>query len=159
MLKLLLPLIVVLVGFGVGAGGALFLAPAGTSSQDAKKASNAASTPKNEESTGTNEFVRLSNQFVVPVVTNDQIEAMMVLSLSLEVDPGLTEAIYSREPKLRDIFLRVLFDHANSGGFNGTFTEARMLDMLRMALKETAQKEMGEGVHNVLIIDISRQKV
>ena len=69
------------------------------------------------------EYVKLNNQFVVPVVEDGRVAAMVVLSLSLEVEAGNTEAVYQREPKLRDAFLQVLFDHANVGGFCGSFTD------------------------------------
>ena len=66
-------------------------------------------------------------------------------------------AIYSKEPKLRDSFLQVLFDHANIGGFDGAFTNANNLAVLRGALREVAQKDMGDQVTDVLIVEIARQ--
>jgi hypothetical protein len=79
------------------------------------------------------------------------------MSLTLEVRPGATEAVYLREPKLRDALLQVMFDHANAGGFKGVFTDGANLILLRSALFETAQKTLGDIVLNVLISDISRQ--
>lgn len=56
------------------------------------------------------------------------------------------------------MFLRVLFDHANAGGFRGTFTDGSTLVALRRALLEAARSAMGaEGVLDVLITDIVRQ--
>ena len=49
------------------------------------------------------------------------------------------------EPKLRDVFLQVLFDHANMGGFRGAFTRSDVLEPLRTALREAAQKHLGKG--------------
>jgi flagellar protein FliL len=103
------------------------------------------------------DYVKLSNQFVVPVVEDGRVAAMVILSLTLEVPPGSSEAIYSREPKLRDAFLQVLFDHANAGGFRGAFTDGANLVILRTALREVARKIMAEGVSDVLIADIVRQ--
>ncbi|MGR3659621.1 MAG: flagellar basal body-associated FliL family protein [Paracoccaceae bacterium] len=105
------------------------------------------------------EYVKLNNQFVVPVVNGEQVSALVVMTLSLETVPGMTEAIYAREPKLRDAFLQVMFDHANMGGFDGSFTSSTALDILRKALREVAQKEFGEDISNVLIVGIARQDV
>jgi flagellar FliL protein len=82
---------------------------------------------------------------------------MVVLSLSLEVAPGHTEDVYSREPKIRDAFLQVLFDHANSGGFRGSFTDGSNLVVLRRALQEKAVAVLGDIVTDVLITEIARQ--
>lgn len=104
------------------------------------------------------EFVKMSNQFVIPVVEGNSIAALVVISLSLETRPGISDEIYDREPKLRDAFLRILFDHANMGGFKGaSFIQTETLDLLRTALREVAQEEIGPEVLNVLIMDIIRQ--
>ena len=103
------------------------------------------------------EYVKLNNQFVVPVLQEGRIRSLVILSLSLEVAPGTTEQVYAREPKLRDGFLRILFDHANTGGFSGTFTDGANLVMLRAALLESAQRVIGQTVTDVLISDMARQ--
>jgi len=103
------------------------------------------------------DYVRLNNQFVVPVLTGGRISAYAILSISLETMPGSGEAVYSREARLRDGFLRVLFDHANSGGFSGNFTDAARMQVLRAGLREAAQAVLGATVTDVLIIDLVRQ--
>lgn len=103
------------------------------------------------------DYVKLNNQFVVPVVQNGQVASMVILALSLEVTVGGTEQVYALEPKLRDVFLQVLFDHANSGGFNGDFTASKNMVVLRDALREVAIKVLGANLTDVLIIDIARQ--
>lgn len=105
------------------------------------------------------DFVKLNNQFVVPVVASGKVEALVILTLSLETAPGTRDLIYDIEPKLRDAFLQVLFDHSNMGGFQGAFTRSNNLDILRGALLEVAQRQIGHGVHSVLIVDIARQDV
>lgn len=106
---------------------------------------------------GLPEYVKLNNQFVVPVVEEGRVKAMVVLSLSLEIEAGLSETIYDREPKLRDAFLQVLFDHANTGGFSGSFTDGANLVVLRTSLHEAAALILGTAVMDVLITDIARQ--
>jgi len=53
----------------------------------------------------------------------------------------------------------VFFDHANTGGFKGTFTNANNMNILRKALLETAIDTTGDLVSDVLIMDIARQDV
>ena len=103
------------------------------------------------------DYVKLNNQFVIPVVEDGNVAALVVLSLSLEVTTGSTETVFLSEPKLRDVFLQVLFDHANAGGFKGSFTDASNLVVLRQALQEVAMQVLGDSVKDVLIVDIARQ--
>ncbi len=110
-----------------------------------------------EASTGTPDYVKLNNQFVVPVVKNGLVRSLVVMSLSLELNSGGPELVYQREPKLRDAFLQVLFDHANNGGFDGNFTSGRNMDNLRRALRESATTALGTDVSSVLIVDVVRQ--
>ncbi|WP_425092247.1 flagellar basal body-associated protein FliL [Tropicimonas sp. S265A] len=103
------------------------------------------------------EYIRLNNQFVVPVVRNGAVSALVILSLTVEADAGTREAVFAMEPKLRDALLSTLFDHANTGGFEGVFTETHTLAGLRAALRETAKSLMPETIRDILIMDLVRQ--
>lgn len=103
------------------------------------------------------EFVKLNNQFIVPIVEKGNVAALVVMSLSIEAKLGNLELIYEREPKLRDGFLQILFDHANIGGFAGQFTEARNMKALRGALTDVARKIIGDAATGVLITEIIRK--
>lgn len=158
MLRKLLPILLLLLGTGAGIGAALVLRPAPDELADP------CGTPQPHETEVLEtpaelafDYVKLNNQFVIPVVAEAKIKALVVLSLSLEVAAGSSEAVYAREPKLRDAFLRVMFDHANSGGFDGAFTSNGNLAGLRAALVQAAQQILGEAAHDVLIVDIVRQ--
>ncbi len=178
----LLPILLFLVGTGAGIGAGIAFAPsdAPTSEQsdaaetedhgeaeddhgDAKEDKHAAAADDHGDDHGDGpvepDYIKLNNQFVVPVVASDRVEALVILSLSIEAEASLRDTIFAREPKIRDAFLQVLFDHANMGGFQGAFTKARTLDVLRTALTEVARKEFGPDVHRVLIMNIARQDV
>lgn len=179
MIRKLLPIILALVGLGVGIGAGMFLRPAhepaaetttaegaataeGEAAPKEGEATKAEAAPKEGEAAATDaengpEYVKLSNQFVIPVLEQGQVASMVILALTLEVTHGTSEATYTREPKLRDAFLQVLFDHANSGGFKGAFTDGSNLILLRKALLEAAQSAVGANVTDVLISDIARQ--
>ena len=165
MLKLLIPLVLALLGLGAGVGAGLALkAPAkDTKAADCAlpaDAGHAAGPPETKLGTPKpleRDYVKLNNQFVVPVVHDGKIRALVVMSLSLEVTKGQGEAVYPREPKLRDAFLRVMFDHANAGGFDGDFTANGNMLPLREGLLNAARQILGDAVTDVLIIEIVRQ--
>jgi hypothetical protein len=149
MIRKLLPVFLLVLGTGAGMGAGLFLRPSTAPPEE-----KAAPSPDPKVA---RDYVRLPNQFVVPILENGRVQSLVILSLSLEVPVGGSEAVYAREPKLRDGFLQVLYGHANAGGFRGTFTEPAAMDPLRRALFETATSILGEGVSDVLISEMVRQ--
>jgi len=164
MMRKLIPIILLCLGVagGIGAGLALRptpgpIEPEQTSEQSEPSEANAArDDPKKNE---TKEYVKLNNQFIVPIVHKPLVASLVVLSLSIEIEAGQADIVYSHEPKLRDVLLQVLFDHANIGGFGGAFTNANTMDILRISLTEAAQAVLGPSVSGVLITDIARQDV
>ncbi|MEX0317841.1 MAG: flagellar basal body-associated protein FliL [Ruegeria sp.] len=178
MIKKLLPVVFLIVGLGAGAGAGLVLGPAGSGNTTSEKdpahaekepeAANAdhkvpkptthfASKDNEGYDSSDYEYLKLTKQFVVPIVEQDRISGLVTLSLSLEANPGISEAFYAVEPKLRDGFLQILFDHANMGGFDGAFTQSGNLETLRSALLTVVQREFGDDVTKVLITSIARQ--
>ena len=159
----LIPVILALLGLGVGAGAGMMLQPEPEpvainpcGDVDTEKPADTGKEMANDAPADT-EFVKINNQFVVPVVADGSISSLVVLSLNIEVDLGGREAVYKREPKLRDEFLQVMFNHANTGGFDGVFTQSSRLDPLRTALLEVAQSILGNSVRDVLVTNIVRQ--
>lgn len=170
----LLPIVLVVLGLGAGVGAGIVLAPAHetaacdpggeepchepaeTEGHDTSAAAQAPEIPAPGE---TFDYVKLNNQFVIPVISADTVTALVVVSLTLEVTAGTNTAIFDREPRLRDAFLQILFDFAYSGGFDGPFTQSANLATLRRALRETGQSVIGPDVRDVLIVDLVRQEV
>ena len=166
-MKKLFPLILVLIGLGIGIGAGLFLRPAAQTAEpgtdtESHGAGEAVAKPEAEAEAEVDpeslpDYVKMNNQFVVPVLADGRVTSMVIMALSLEVKKGTTEHIYSREPKVRDAMLQVMFDHANAGGFDGSFTDGANLVFLRAALLEAARSTVGDDVTDVLISDIARQ--
>lgn len=181
MIKKLLPILLLLIGTGAGVGAGVFLRPAPApvdhaeageggeehGTEDAAHADDGAHGDKAAPSAdkghdgaapkADRDYVKMSNQFVIPVVEDGAVSSMVLLALSIEIQAGQRDAIFLREPKLRDSFLQVLFDHANVGGFRGAFTDSNRLEVLRAALREVAIRDAGKIVSDVLIHDIARQ--
>ena len=161
MIKLLIPPIILVLGAGAGVFGGSYLRPAEETSAtvsdgESEQKDTAAGDSEEEASV---EFIKFNNQFIVPVVEDDAVRSLVVVSLGLEMMAGETGSAFSAEPKLRDLFLQILFDHANIGGFDAEFTNARNLDFLKDALTISAQSILGDSVVSVLITDLARQDV
>ena len=168
MLRLILPILLLLAGLGAGVGaGVLLRAPAPEETAEPEnteaeteteaEAETDTARPPEQGAPGQSEFVRLNNQFIVPIVRDGTVRSLVILSLSVEVDLGNTEFVFSQEPRLRDSFLQVLFAHANAGGFDGGFTQAIAMDPLRVGLRDAATQVLGAIARDVLITDITRQ--
>ncbi|MEM7722207.1 MAG: flagellar basal body-associated FliL family protein [Pseudomonadota bacterium] len=173
MIRLLLPVLLLLIGTGAGVGAGLFLGGSAPASGDAEHDTHAAADDEHgsddhdedhgaehghgETSSEGLEYVRLNNQFIVPIVHHGSVRSLVVMSLTLEIEAGANSLVFRLEPRLRDAFLQVMFAHANSGGFDGSFTEAAAMAPLREALTEAAHGVLADEVHDVLIVDITRQ--
>ena len=167
MVAKLFPLLLALIGLGAGVGGGIVLRPSlddmamdnpcGDVDHQMDDGHDMHKKETADEENANYDYVKLNNQFVVPVVQDGRVNSLVVMSISLEVTPGQSEIIYQIEPKLRDLFLQVLFDHANTGGFSGQFTKSTRMNTLRTSLREAAQKILGDAVSKVLIGDVVRQ--
>ncbi|MEM9249422.1 MAG: flagellar basal body-associated FliL family protein [Pseudomonadota bacterium] len=176
MAKLLLPLLLAFIGAGAGIGAGIFMRPP---PEDLEAAAEAGVQTNVEEqhaegsgeyTIGTRpipdrerppleerDFVRMNNQFVVPVLSDGKVQSLVVLSISLETGLEMRSTVFSREPKLRSALLQVMFDHANAGGFSENFTGAAKIESLRKRLWEAARPILGPELYDVLITDIARQ--
>lgn len=165
MKKLILPVVMLLGGSGAGIASGIFLlpppAPAEEEHADAAcpLPAEGAALPEPAAYDTPSAFVQLANQFIVPVVEGEDVTALVILSLSVEAPLGEEATVLADEPRLRDAFLQVLFDHANTGGFNGAFTASETMRSLRLALDAAAKETIGDLARQVLIIDIVRQDV
>lgn len=167
MLSKLLPVILLIVGLGGGIGAGIMLAPApevpemaeGEHAEGEHDEHGEEEDVSIDEEAVPNDFIKIANQFVIPVVERDQLSALVVMSLTLEAKPGMTARVHNFEPKLRDAFLQVLFDHANMGGFRGAFTRSEVLDPLRASLREEGKRYLGKDLIDVLILEVTRQDV
>ncbi len=166
----ILPILIVLIGLVAGAGAGIFLRPAammqaeecrddGHGSCDAEIAADTGRGEEIEPDPNNVYYVKLSKQFVVPVVKDSRVSSMVVMSLSIETTPTVGDIVFAREPKLRDALLAVMFLHANSGGFDGQFTSSEAMNDLRGSLLEATRDVIGDDIYSVLVTDILRQDV
>ncbi|NPD16950.1 flagellar basal body-associated FliL family protein [Xinfangfangia sp. D13-10-4-6] len=152
MKKLLIPILLMIAGLAAGGGAGFYLRPQTSDAMEEEARPKAAEPDLTQV-----EYVALSNQFVIPVLEGGRIVSVVATSLSIEVPTGKSDIVRAREPRLQDAFLRVLFDHANSGGFRGSFTDSTNLLPLRRALVEQARQVLDDVASDVLITEIVRQ--
>jgi len=166
-MKLLVPAALLVLGTGSGVGAALFVKePSVPISQDTLTCENEGSPaldktnyiiqekPEDVETA----FIELENQFVVPLVNEDKVTAIIVLSIGVEVKTEKKDAVMIAAPKLRDRMLQVLFRHANIGGFSENFTSSSNMRVVREELLAASKRAVGDSVVDVLILDIVRQE-
>jgi len=164
----LVPLLLAIVGLAIGAGTGLVLKPAESTADacvEIGHGSNCDAAVEDGHGVETEPdpnnvyYVKLSKQFVVPVVKDSKVASLVVMSLSIETTPAVGDVVFQREPKLRDALLGVMFLHANSGGFDGQFTGGEAMRDLRGSLLEAARDVIGDDIYSVLVTDILRQDV
>lgn len=171
-MKLLLPFLIGLLGLAGGLSAGHYLRPDAPPSDQAPapeppSAPSDTVTPRSDSLPGAapprydpdqrRDYVDIDRQFLVPLVEDGEVAAMMILSLTLEMESGTRDAVFEREAKLRDRFLHVMFRHAQSGAFAGVFTAGPAMRDLRGALLEAARSVLGPAVHDVLVTDLLRQ--
>jgi len=179
-MKKLLPVLLLLIGLGAGGGAGWMLHtpadaaeshaaadPNADPNADAHAAPTHGGDALHEQAAATGHYapppentetVRLPNQFVVPLIQDGEVHAMVVIGVALELEVGHSFSMTESEPRLRAIFLQLLFDHANLGGFDGVFTSGEALLSLRRTLREAARAEIGPELYDVLITDLLRQE-
>jgi hypothetical protein len=165
-MKKLLPVILLLVGIGAGVGAGLALRPEPAPIEPTEGAEGDVhaekKSDKKDEEEGPpqgREYVDLVDQFIVPVVNDDAVASLILITLTIEVEAGNSDAIFEAEPRIRGVLLQAMFDHANIGGFDGAFTNSSKLDRLRKTFLEAAQITFGHEITDVLIVQITRQDI
>jgi len=153
-MKLILPLVLAILGVALGGGAGWMLRPPPPEPAPADTADTRAPVVAAPAAT---ETLRLTNQFLIPLIEGGQLRSMVVIGLALELARGHEVSLARDEPKLRALFLQHLFDYANLGGFDGVFTSGEALTGLRRGLREEARAELGQAVHDVLITELVRQ--
>ncbi len=99
----ILPILMALIGVGAGIGAGIMLKPdhveiAACAPEPAGDHAEPAPEVDEHGDAVVPEYVKMHNQFVIPVVKDGDMAALVVLSISIEVTPGGKEATFQREP-------------------------------------------------------------
>lgn len=168
-MKKIFAIILVLAGIAGGGAAGLMLKPTPPGSEKplaaVAEASDILDKPAEaEESEDTQSqskpvsYVKVGRQTIIPVLEKGETKALMMFELAVDVTSDQTDRALSMEPRLRDAFLRELFQMSYTGAFDDAFTEDRVIDELRRNLVRAAEEHLGkEAVNDVLILDVMRQ--
>lgn len=179
-MKLLLPFLLAILGLAVGAGAGVALKPKAEEAPLACPEGEACAAPAEvcagdacpdaaiheppaEGQARLREdaaVVALEKPFVVPVFDGEDVVAMVIASIAVEIAEKQAPEVETAQPRLRDVFLNAMFLHANSGGFDGAFTTGQKMADLRAALLVAAREVFpGPVVSQVLITEIAKQEM
>jgi len=172
-MKKILPLIIILVAGLVGGGGGYFFKASSSPSDSKESVEEKHGDPEKkkkkkkkkdkghgspEEEGETVSYMKFSRQFVVPVVRNGVPQVMMIFSITIAVEPSLSENAYLYEPRLRDAILARLLQLGSRGELTVITESTEMMAGAKSALLDTAKSIIGDGAREVLILDIGVQK-
>lgn len=106
---------------------------------------------------GETEFLKFKRQFVVPVLKDDTVHALVLLNIGLEVSAKERDHLFRMEPRFRDAFIRELLALSDTGYLDGDLTSPDTYEVLRETLIRAAHEIAKDGIKDVLILDLSRQ--
>lgn len=106
---------------------------------------------------GETDFIKFKRQFVVPVLKNNAVDALVLINLGLEVPASHRDEMFRLEPRFRDAFIRELLQLSDDGYFDQELTSPDTYEILRETLARAAGDISGDGINDVLILDLSRQ--
>ena len=155
-MKKLLPILIIVVGIAAGAGAGMFMKPAPVSDPEDD---HAADGPTEQDEKAERSFVKIGKQTIVPVVNDGETRALMLFELAVDVPATRVDQVHEMEPRLRDAFLRELFQMSYTGAFLTNFTEERVIEELRRNLTNAARTYLGHNQAEVLILDVMRQEM
>lgn len=167
-MKKLLPIlgVVFALAFGAAAGAGIRLATAGAPEERGADASRAESADKPTKKSGEGHgdassksaYMKFSRQFVAPVIKGGVPIGTIILDVSIEIDPSMSQSAYAEEPRLRDAVMDVLLRQGASGRLSELFANPVVLDETKAEVLVAARKTLGEGARSVLIMDIGYQR-
>ena len=156
-MKKILALLLIVIGIGGGGAAGFFLKPAPPA--DPEKDDKHAAAEENPEEAVERNYVKIGRQTIIPVVDHGETQALMLFELAVDVPAELSATVHEMEPRLRDAFLRELFQMSYTGAFLTNFTDDHIIEELRRNLTRTAQEHIGTKDSEVLILDVMRQEM
>ncbi|WP_300394434.1 flagellar basal body-associated FliL family protein [Henriciella sp.] len=102
-------------------------------------------------------YYKFSREFVVPIVGTERVKSLVILNLNLEVDESASQDLFSREPALRDNIMTALISLSADDEIFNSLNSIEHYETIRSMILANLQNSFGEGVKNVLILDMARQ--
>jgi len=102
-------------------------------------------------------YYKFARDFIVPVMRGNDVDSLVLLRLSVEMDYNKIEVFRPKEPRIRDAFMQTLLNLSHDGLFSGDITSPDVYETIQHRLIETANGVMDGEAQAVLIVDFARQ--
>lgn len=112
---------------------------------------------KGDDATPETAFFDFSRNFLIPVMEGSSVGAIALVNVSVEIPYAAQESVKSREPRIRDAFMKSFLALSHEGYFAADITDPNVYETIQTRLMETAKATVDPEVRSVLIIDFSRQ--
>ncbi|MEM9762673.1 MAG: hypothetical protein AAF968_09210 [Pseudomonadota bacterium] len=99
------------------------------------------------------QVVRLERRLIVPIVTQRETRAVVLIDVAVEVPTDAGEAAHSQVPRLRDAFLRTMLSLAAGGAFDNGVPSPDTIEETRRLLRADARRVLGLRQAEVLILE------
>ena len=113
--------------------------------------------PSYKKKSGARTYFDFGRQFVVPVVEEGKVSALVIMDINLELYESDSDGMYSQEAKFRDAIMRELLSLSNDGAFSGQMTDPAKYEKVQKRLLK-ASRTVKDEITAVLILDIARQE-
>lgn len=108
-------------------------------------------------SSGESAYYKFSREFVIPIMRGGQVKSLVILHLSLETDPSISEQLFTEEPKLRDNIMTTLIELSNDGRTLEELTTVNNYETIRAMVLMNLNDAVSDQIKNVLIVDVAKQ--
>ena len=88
---------------------------------------------------------------------DNRVDALVLLTFSVEMEADKIEEARTREPRIRDAFMKQLLSLSHEGVFNQDITDPDVYNVIQERLLETAREVVDENVKSILLVDFARQ--
>ena len=102
-------------------------------------------------------YFKFGREFVVPIMQDGKVKALVILNLNLEVDDSHIDKLFSLEPKLRDNVMTTLVGLSTDGRTLEDPTNTESYETIRSVVLMNLQSVVSSGIENVLILDMAKQ--
>jgi len=103
------------------------------------------------------QFFNFSREFIVPIMTNQRVESLVIININLEVESSVLDKLFSIKPKLRDNIMTTLVELSNDGKTLVEPTSVDSYETIRSVILTNLNSVVASGIENVLIMDLAKQ--
>ena len=102
-------------------------------------------------------YYKFSREFVIPIIGQDRVRSMVIINLNLEIEPSISQKMFSMEPKLRDNIMTTLINLSSEGDTLNDPTNSENYEMIKSTVLSNLRVIVPEGIDGVLIQDMAKQ--